>query len=140
MIFYELKIEAGEDAISISAESSAIFFAEIVLDTENNYAKKKSNAIQARMTIRGKIEPEITDSLLKISEWARDLNDDTTYRKVTLTIKADAAGKILRTYEIPMMFVIDYFETYDAPKEDDATIFELVLAQKENQLKDFNTY
>ena len=139
MIYYELKIESDEDTIEITKESM-IFFAQVSFDTINNDTQKKSNAILTRMVVKGKIDESINDSLLKISEWARDLNDSTTYRKVTLTIKKDAAGKILRTYEVPAMFVCDYNESYGAPDDDDESSFELKLTQGENRLKDFNTY
>lgn len=139
MIYYELKIEAGEDKIEIN-EDNMIYYAEIHLDTINDSVQTKSNGLLARMTLRGKIDPSINDSLVKISAWARDLKKETTYRKVTLTIKEDEAGIILRTYEIPAMFVCDYREIYGNPEDDKTAIFKLELTQKENELKNFNTY
>ena len=139
MIYYELKIESSEETIEIKEENT-IYYAAVILDTINEDTQQKANAILAKMTVRGKIEPTINDSLIKISEWARDLKKDTTYRKVTLTIKEDEVGSILRTYEIPLMFVCDYREIYGEPKEDKPNVFELKLTQKENYLKDFNTY
>ena len=139
MIYYELKIESSEETIEIT-EKNMIYFADVSLDTLNNDAQKKSNALLARMSIQGKIEASINDALIKISEWTRDFKEATTYRKVTLTIKSDETGVILRTYEIPDMFVCDYSEVYSAPEDEDGTFFALKLTQKENQLKNFNTY
>lgn len=139
MIYYELKIESSEETIEIN-EPNMINFADISLDTLNDDAQKKSNAILARMSVKGKIEASINDALIKISEWTRDLKEATTYRKVTLTVKSDETGVILRTYEIPNMFVCDYREVYGAPENEDGTYFVLKLTQKENQLKNFNTY
>ena len=139
MIYYELKIESDGESIEIT-EPNMIYFAQVSFDTLADATQKKSNAILAYMVVQGVIDETINDSLLKISEWARDLNDSTTYRKVTLTIKKDAAGKILRTYEVPAMFVCDYNESYGAPDDDDESSFELKLTQRENRLKDFNTY
>ncbi len=139
MIYYELKIESSEETIEIN-EPNMINFADISLDTLNDDAQKKSNAILARMSVKGKIEASINDALIKISEWTRDLKEATTYRKVTLTVKSDNSGVILRTYEIPDMFVCDYREVYGAPENEDGTYFVLKLTQKENQLKNFNTY
>lgn len=139
MIYYELKIESSEETIELT-ELNMINFADISLDTMNDDAQKKSNAILARMTVKGKIEASINDALIKISEWTRDLKEATTYRKVTLTVKSDNSGVILRTYEIPDMFVCDYSEVYGAPENEDGTYFVLKLTQKENQLKNFNTY
>jgi len=139
MIYYELKIESANETIEIMEENT-IYFAEVFLDTLNNDTQKKSNAMLARVTIQGNIEPSINESLIKISEWARDLKNETTYRKVILTMKDDEAGSMLRTYEIPDMFVCDYREVYSSPKEDTTSFFELNLTQKENQLKNFNTY
>ena len=138
MIYYELKIESGDNVIEITEEST-IYFAEVFLDTINNDTQKKSNAMLARVTIQGNIDVSINDRLINISEWARDLNDKTTYRKVTLTVKEDATT-ILRTYEIPDMFVCDYREAYGNPSDDKTAFFELNLTQKETKLKDFNTY
>lgn len=138
MIYYELKVESGDNVIEITEENT-IYFAEVFLDTINNDTQKKSNAMLARVTIQGNIDVSINDSLIKISEWARDLNDKTTYRKITLTVKEDATT-ILRTYEIPDMFVCDYREVYGNPSDDKTAFFELNLTQKENKLKDFNTY
>lgn len=138
MIYYELKVEAGDNVIEIKEENT-IYFADVSIDTINDDTQKKSNAILARMTLQGKIDPSINDALMKISEWARDLKNETTYRKVTLTIK-DAEDSILRTYEIPDMFVCDYSEVYGDPDNENGTFFSLKLTQKENQLKNFNTY
>lgn len=138
MIYYELRIESGDNVIEITEEST-IYFAEVFLDTINNDTQKKSNAMLARVTIQGNIDESINDRLIKISEWARDLNDKTTYRKVILTVKKDATT-ILRTYEIPDMFVCDYREVYGNPADDTTEFFELNLTQKETKLKDFNTY
>ncbi|MBR2773365.1 MAG: hypothetical protein IKD73_00035 [Selenomonadaceae bacterium] len=138
MIYYELKIESGDDVIEITEENT-IYFAEVFLDTINNDTQKKSNAMLARVTIQGNVEPGINERLIKISEWARDLNDKTTYRKITLTVKEDATTT-LRTYEIPDMFVCDYREVYGNPSDDKTSFFELNLTQKETKLKDFNTY
>ncbi|MBD3879630.1 MAG: hypothetical protein SR1Q5_08100 [Quinella sp. 1Q5] len=138
MIYYELKIESGDNVIEIK-EDSTIYFAEVFLDTINNNTQKKSNAMLACVTIQGNIDASINDRLINISEWARDLNDKTTYRKVTLTVKEDATT-ILRTYEIPDMFVCDYREVYGNPSDDKTSFFELNLTQKETKLKDFNTY
>ena len=139
MIYYELKIESDGESIEIT-EPNMIYFAQVSFDTLADATQKKSNAILAYMVVQGIIDETINDSLLKISEWARDLNDATTYRKVTLTIKEDAVGKVLRTYEIPAMFVCDYNEIYGDPKDDRPAFFELKLTQRENRLKDFNTY
>ena len=82
MISYELKVESGDEVIEITEEGT-IYFAEVFLDTINNDTQKKSNAILARVTIQGNIDASINDNLIKFSEWARDLNAKTTYRKVT---------------------------------------------------------
>lgn len=139
MIYYELKIESSDGTIEIK-ENNTIYFAEVALNTINEKTQQKSNAILATVTLRGEIKSTINDSLIKISEWARDLKKETTYRKVTLTIKEDEVGSILRTYEIPLMFVCHYREIYDGPEGDKQGIFELKLTQKETCLKDFNTY
>ena len=139
MIYYALKIESAKEPIEIT-EKNMITSAEVVFDTINNNTQKKSNAILAKMTLCGKIATEINDSLIKISEWARDLKNETTYRKVTLTIYEDEDGQVLRIYELPDMFVCDYKEIYKSASENDAFTFELKLTQRENRLDIVKTY
>ena len=138
MIYYELKIESEGDTIEIT-EPDKIFFAKVSFDTTSENVQKKSNAILARLFVRGKIDRSTNESLMKISEWARDLTDTTTYRTVSLTIK-DSETTTLRTYDIPDMFVCDYNEVYGDPKDEKEATFFLKLTQRENRLKDFNTY
>lgn len=138
MIYYELKIESGDNVIEI-AEAHTIYFAKVFLDTTSENTKTKSNAMLARVIIKGDIKPSINDKLIAISEWARDLIDETTYRKVILTIKIDSRTPF-RTYEIPDMFVYNYREEYGDPIDNKTAIFELELRQKETKLDEFNTY
>lgn len=139
---YELKIESSEESIEIT-EKNMITSAEIKFDTINNETKAKSNAILARMTICGKIyagkDGDITDKMVKISNWSRDLNEQTTYRNVKLTVKSEG-GAELRFYEIPDMFVCDYDELYKADGGKDNGTFELKLTQSANKLKEIKTY
>ena len=139
MLYYELKIESSSETIEIT-EEHMIYFAEVFLDTDDNNTQKKINSILPRVTIQGNIDSSINDSLVAISNWARDLKNETTYRKVTLTIKEDESGAPLRTYEIPDMFVCDYREVYSSGGENETAFFELSLIQRENKLKEFNTY
>ena len=143
MIDYELKIESSEGEIVINAES-VITSAEVMFDTINNDTRTKSNAILARMTICGIIstgkDTSINDEAIKLSDWARDLNSGTTYRKVTLTVKDDSTASIFRIYEIPDMFVCDYKESFKSSDINDAYTFELKLTQSANKLKEIRTY
>ena len=139
---YELKIESSGESIEI-VEKNMITSAEIMFDTINNDTKAKSNAILARLTICGKIysgkDGDITDKMVKISNWSRDLNEETTYRNVNFTVKSDG-GAELRTYEIPDMFVCDYKEIYKSDENKDTTTFELKLTQSANKLSEIKTY
>ena len=142
MIYYELKVESDEGEIVIDKEKM-ITSAEVMFDTINNDTKTKSNAILARMTICGNItngkDTSVNEQAIKLSEWARDLKNDTTYRNVTLTVKTDEFT-ILRIYEIPDMFVCDYKESFKSSDVNDAYTFELKLTQSENKLKEIKTY
>lgn len=140
---YELKIESPEDSIEIK-EKGMITSAEVFFNTINNETRAKSNAILAQVTICGKIysgsKDDITDRAVKISNWAHDLNESSTYRNVKLTIKGDG-GAELRYYEIPDMFVCDYKEIYKADGNGkDTGTFELKLTQSENNLSGIKTY
>ncbi len=69
-----------------------------------------------------------------------DLKNETTYRKVTLTVYEDNGGQVLRIYEIPDMFVYDYTEEYKDVEQNNTFLFELKLTQRENRLKEIKTY
>ena len=143
MIYYELKIESkASGEISITDEN-IITSAEVMFDTINDDTRTKSNAILARMTICGNItngkDTSINEQAIKISEWARDLKNETTYRNVMLKIKTDATTT-LRIYKIPDMFVCDYKENFKSSDSNDAYTFELKLTQSENKLKDIKVY
>ena len=142
MTYYELKIESSEGEIVVN-EKNVITFAEVVFETNDKNTKTKSNAILARMTICGNItngkDTSVNEQAIKLSEWARDLKNYTTYRNVTLTVKTDEYT-ILRIYEIPDMFVCDYKESFKSSDVNDAYTFELKLTQSENKLKEIKTY
>ena len=125
-------VENGFDAEKI------ITSAEVMFDTINDDTKTKSDAILARMTITGNIttgkDTSINDQAIKLSEWARDLNEETTYRNVTLTVKTSTTN-VFRIYQIPDMFVCDYKESFKSSDTNDAYAFELKLTQSENKLK-----
>ena len=144
---YTLKIEwdDGEQSIEIGAskeEQAVITDAEVMLDTIDDTTRNKSKAMLAKINVKGQIIgkkiPKLKDSLRDIFLWATDFSVDTTYRKVTLTVKEDEAT-VLRTYEIENMFVRDYKETYRNSDEkggqgDKGGMFELDLTQQENDL------
>ena len=147
-MIYTLKVEwdDGEKLIEIGEskdEQAVITDAEVFLDTIDDTTRNKSKAMLAKINVKGQIIgkkiPKLKDSLLDIFNWARDFEVDSTYRKVTLTIKEDAAT-VLRTYEIQNMFVRDYKETYQNSDQkggqgDKGGMFELALTQQENDLK-----
>ena len=140
MLNYALKIESAERTIEIT-EKGMILSANVYFDTSNNKTQTKSNNILAQMIIKGYIEKgneeSINKKLIKVSEWARDLKQATTYRKVTLEIKKDD-DTLVRTYDIPSMFVCDYKEFFDS--ENDTYKFELILNQSDNKLGEIKIY
>ena len=143
MIYYELKIESKASGEISITKDDIITSAEVMFDTLNNDTKTKSNAILARMTICGNIykgkDTTANDEAIKLSEWARDLKNETTYRNVTLKVKTDATS-VLRIYKIPDMFVCDYKESFKSADKNDAYTFELKLTQSESKLKDIKVY
>lgn len=146
-MIYTLKIEwdDGEKTIEIGAtkeEQVVITDAEVMLDTVDDYTRNKSKAMLAKISVKGQIlgtkAPKLKESLRDIFLWATDFEVDTTYRKVTLTVK-ESSNNVLRTYEIENMFVSDYKEKYRNSDEkggqgDKGGIFELYLTQQENDL------
>lgn len=151
MITYELTIESSDGDPIVIDDEGIITSAEVAFDTVNDKTQKKSNAILARMTICGNSDTggkdkdrnkKLNKSLIAISEWARDLENETTYRKVTLTVRTDKGNDVLRTYEIPDMFVCDYVERYEIASADgnDRFKFELKLTQLQNELENVHIY
>jgi len=142
MIYYELKIESSTEEIVVN-EKNVITFAEVVFETDDKNTKTKSNAILAQMTVRGIIvqgqDTSINEQAIKLSEWARDLKNSTTYRNVTLTLRDDEDESIVRIYKIPAMFVCDYKETFSTT-DNNAFTFELKLNQSTNKLNDIKIY
>ena len=62
MIYYELKVESGDNVIEI-AEAHTIYFAKVFLETTSENTKTKSNAMLARVIIKGDIKPSINDNV-----------------------------------------------------------------------------
>ena len=106
------------------------------LNTIDNDALSRSNEARAEITISGIISELNTKETCKLASWAKETNSDLIYRKVKLVIYAntDENAKMLRSYEIEQMFVLDYKETFcnssEDNKEGSSGQFELYVVQK----------
>ena len=92
----------------------------------------------SKIHIEGKISKDTTvvniyDKLRDFFLWSIDYDGSTTYRKVTINVKA-TGDKKLRGYEFENLFVSDYKEIYDRTDGDKDGTFCLDLIQRENEL------
>ncbi len=132
-------IEIGKDGKE--REKSLITDVEVHMDTVNNDARNKSNAMLAKIKIVGKINSEIREEVLNIFNWSKELDQKKWYR--TIEIKAKSSmSEVFRTYIIPNVFVVDYFENYKTEMEgnNEADQFELYLTQQENNFKTIEAF
>lgn len=105
------------------------------LNTIDDTALSRSNEARAEIKVSGIISEFNAKETCKLASWAKETNSDLIYRKVKLVTYAntDANAKMLRSYEIEQMFVLDYTETFsDSSKNDEGSSgqFELYVVQK----------
>ena len=148
-MFYEVIIKDANETeeIHFGAEESdqnVIKNVDIKIDTINDNATNRSNAILPKIIIKGDIKADnerLNDNIIKLFRWAINENSDNWYRNIEIIIKK-SLDEPVRTYIFPKMFVVDYIESYvtDNNTEKDGTHFELFLTQQSNNLSKIDTY
>ena len=137
---YFLKVEWEDNVIDLGHEKDeTITMATVHMDTIDDDTFTKSQAMLMRIHIEGEINAAVKDKLREIFEWSKDLNDKTTYRKVTVEVVGGVVTPI-RECTLDKVFVRDYKEVYDKGKGDEGGKFILDLTQKQNELDTVNFY
>lgn len=123
-----------EDSTNENNEKTVIQSVEIFFDTTDDEVRQKSGSMLAKIEIKGEIvqeNPVLMKKLSKLSEWAHDRRAETTYRDICIGVRG-SSNSFQVVYVIKNVFVVDYKESYVAPKGEDK--FELHLTQRENNL------
>lgn len=125
------------DIISVSYKSNTL----------NDDAKARANDIRAEIVVIGRITDGNKKKTCDVANWAKEKDSSLIYRKVKLvTYPTTSDPKVLRSYEIENMFVLDYTESFDRPtesfngeidKENDNGLFELYIVQKDGNYNQF---
>ena len=108
----------------------------VAFDTLDDNVNQKSNAMLARIEVRGAITANNVEALSKIVNWMKDFTP-AAYRKVKIIVYEDIST-ILRTYEIDEVFPRDYDEMYGSLEDDTHKgdpRFVLKMTQKQNKLQ-----
>ena len=148
-MLYEVIIKDANETeeIHFGAEESdqnVIKNVDIKIDTINDNATNRSNAILPKIIIKGDIKADdekLNDNIIKLFRWAINENSDNWYINVEIKIKK-SLDEPVRTYIFQKMFVVDYIESYvtDNNAGTDETHFELFLTQQINNLSKIDTY
>lgn len=144
MIQITIKGENGKDIVlggeGGSGEKKLIKELKIQLDTPNDNAKSRDEAIMAKISFRGEIassnDNDVHSRLIGLFNWAKGY-DEEEYRTVAIKIfENDKTDKPeVRSYEFPRMFVCDYTEGYIESK----LTFEMKLNQREENVATITT-
>jgi len=132
-------IEIGK--AGVEEEMNLITEVEVFMDTVNNDARNKANATLAKIKIVGAVDKRISEELLNIFNWSKELDEKKWYRTIEIKVKS-SMNEVFRTYIIPKVFVVDYLESYKTEMEgnNEADQFKLYLTQKENNFKTIEAF
>lgn len=134
---FRLNLKGNSEEINLEKEN--ITSIKFISDTADN-SNARSTDINVGIDIEGKIlspigNETIDDVTRKILLWslvsAEELN---AYKNAT--VEVILAGNVIRKFNMPNMFVVDYFENYE-DKMGNGT-FTLKLRQKKEKIKDIS--
>lgn len=138
MIKITIKGENGKDIVlggEGGNETDSIKELKLQLDTPNDNAKSRKEAIMAKVSFKGKMESsegnDTHNRLISLFKWAQGY-DGGDYRTVVIEIMKTVENEpvLVRSYEFPKMFICDYTENYS----DDELTFEMKLNQREGNV------
>lgn len=127
-----VKIESSSETIDLSLES--VQTVEFTTDTPKD-SNARSTDLGSTLKITGKIltavDGDPADSTVKLSLWSMvPVEKADCYRKVT--IEVISAGQVVRQFNLPNAFVVDYQETYG--DTEGVGSFSLIVKQKKDKL------
>ncbi|WP_432205503.1 hypothetical protein ACQ9ZF_10995 (plasmid) [Cetobacterium somerae] len=121
-----LSVENGEVVI----KEDYITKAQYQYDTPDT-SLMKSNEINVRLIIEGKIERTISKETKKLAQWSLMKTGKDVYRIVKVIIKDENESDNVREFELSKAFAVDYEETY----ENKEAMFKLLVAQKGDEIE-----
>lgn len=121
-----LSVENGEIVI----KEDYITKAQYQYDTPDT-ALMKSNEINVRLIIEGKLERTISKETKKLAQWSLMKTGKDVYRIVKVIIKDENESDNVREFELSKAFAVDYEETY----ENKEAMFKLLVAQKGDEIE-----
>ncbi|MBQ7008834.1 MAG: hypothetical protein IJN05_06415 [Ruminococcus sp.] len=104
-------------------------------NTIDDNVLSKSNDSRAEIIVKGRITEFNKEETCKLASWSIETDSNLIYRTVKLVTytSTDKNAKMLRSYEIEQMFVLDYTEEFNNSSDDNEASsgnFELYVVQK----------
>lgn len=111
---------------------------ELKIDTTNDNATRRGEAIVGRVNFSGSIDEaegtNIHENLIKLFKWSQSAEGEEEYR--TVKIEIFESNVLRRQYEFPKMFVCDYNEIYLGDK---GVSFDISLNQRAEYVNTIKT-
>ena len=145
MLGYKVNIKNESTEIELNNilendKSSVIAVTFSMNSINDSKVRNRDDDVRCEFVIEGKITETNKDETKKLTEWSKDNNKDTMYRDVDIKVYNSNGenGKVLRTYQVMKMFVLDYEEFFGKKPEDNSSsdtndigYYRLFIAQKE---------
>lgn len=122
-----------ENGDSIFLDDKTVHKVEFKIDTIEEDVKDRSENVINKVVVSGSIKVENKDQTRMLALWSLDKKREKVYRKMKITLKT--GGETLRTYNMDMVFCIDYTEHFNAQQGKEGHTFELVAAQRKDNLE-----
>ncbi len=128
---FELVITSDKEEINIGGDN--IDSVEFLVDTIDENVKDRSENVMNKVTIKGKITPELKVETRKLLIWSLSKRSEEIYRKVEVTIRVNETNRV-RKYVMNKVFCLDYKETFNNGGRDSE--YELKFSQRKDNLKE----
>lgn len=134
----EIFLSSMKADLEESSRRPDISSAKYVSNTLKDDVLSRSKDFRAEIKVKGIITEENKTETCKVTCWSKETDSELEYRKVKLVVYTaeDSNAKILRSYEIESMFVLDYSESFHE-QDDSVGTFELYLVQKSGTFKQY---
>ncbi len=121
-----------ENGNTIFLDDKTVNTVEFKIDTVEEDVKDRSENVVNKVVVIGNIKPESKDQTRMLALWSLDKKREKVYRMMKITLKT--GGETLRTYNMDRVFCIDYTERFNAREGEKGHTFELVAAQRKDNL------
>lgn len=138
-MYIEVKIN-NEEIILLgnNSDKNGITEIEFIFDSPDDTKEKNFNNIIG-LKLKGVINLETKDEILKLAQWAITTESSKIYRDVNICIySGDINSDTLREIILTAAFVVDYNENFIVTKEDPG--YDLTLRQKFDKKSEIRIY